>query len=296
MRPPKPSPSPAAGSSISAVVLFGMDEHGKPKAAKFSDKHADVATKAAGALQLRVLAVTDPKVADLAAKLPAGRIHANGRGFVPFVRRDLYAKLLEAAGPGADQSASQSPGGAGSSGAGGPGNPNAPGREPISILPQNWDEIGQGHLVISQDDPEDGWYEAIVLARRGDMLTLKSRDYPGRSWTEHVFAVGLMCPLALPGTDHPTASPPDPKAAKPKGSDAKSPATEVGAFPKTWADIAVNSLVLAKQDGPWPGWWEAIPTDQAGDSFTVRWRDYPRVPNVTRHRHALALLYPNSPK
>src|SRR5580704_7049420 len=99
MRPQKPSPGPTAANSIAAVVLFGVDDAGKPKAAKFSDKLAGVATKAAGHLQLRVLAVTDPKVADLAAKLPSGRIHANGRGFVPFVRRDLYAKLVEAAGP-----------------------------------------------------------------------------------------------------------------------------------------------------------------------------------------------------
>jgi hypothetical protein len=277
----------AAANSISAVVLFGIDGDGKPKAAKFSDKHADVAIKAAGQLQLRILAITDPMVADLAAKLPAGRIHANGRGFVPFVRRDLYAKLLEAAGPGADQSAGQSTDSSRSSGAGAPGTPGSPASQAPRTFPQSWDEIGPGHSVIAQEDPEDGWYETVVIARHGDMLTLAWRDYPRyRRFTEHVFAVGLICPNGQPSADV--------KAGKPKGSDPHARAAEPGAFPKTWADVAVNSLVLAKSDGPWRDWWEAIPTDQAADSFTVRWRDFPQVPSVTRHRSVLALLYPNA--
>ena len=28
------------------------------------------------------------------ARLPQGRIHANGRGFVPYIRKDLYAKIV----------------------------------------------------------------------------------------------------------------------------------------------------------------------------------------------------------
>jgi hypothetical protein len=80
------------------VVLFGVDDNGKPKAARFNDKHANLATKAAGHLKLHVLPIVGPVVADLAGRLPAGRIHANGRGFVPYIRRDLYAKLVAAAG------------------------------------------------------------------------------------------------------------------------------------------------------------------------------------------------------
>ena len=80
------------------VVLFGVDDNGKPKAARFTDKHANLATKAAGHLKLQVLPIVDSAVVDLAGRLPAGRIHANGRGFVPYIRRDLYAKLVAAAG------------------------------------------------------------------------------------------------------------------------------------------------------------------------------------------------------
>jgi len=65
------------------VVLFGVDQNGKPKAARFVEKHADLAAKAAAHLNLHVLPIVGSAVADLAGRLPAGRIHANGRGFVP---------------------------------------------------------------------------------------------------------------------------------------------------------------------------------------------------------------------
>src|ERR1700704_4145749 len=69
------------------VVLFGVDDTGKPKAARFGEKQADLATKAAGPLNLQVLPVIGPAVVELAGRVPAGRIHANGRGFMPYKRR-----------------------------------------------------------------------------------------------------------------------------------------------------------------------------------------------------------------
>ena len=49
------------------VVLFGVDQNGKPKAARFVEKHADLAAKAAAHLKLHVLPIVGPVVADLAA-------------------------------------------------------------------------------------------------------------------------------------------------------------------------------------------------------------------------------------
>jgi hypothetical protein len=51
------------------VVVFGLDEHGKPKGARFGQDHAALAAKAAAALKLQVLAVTNGTLAQLAAKL-----------------------------------------------------------------------------------------------------------------------------------------------------------------------------------------------------------------------------------
>src|SRR5215469_10721621 len=79
------------------LVLFGIDSRGKPKGARFGREQASLAIKAATQLQLNVLASNDPKVAEIAARLPVGRVHATGRTFVPFIRRDLYDKLVAAA-------------------------------------------------------------------------------------------------------------------------------------------------------------------------------------------------------
>jgi hypothetical protein len=62
-------------------------------------------------------------------------------------------------------------------------------------LPRSWDEIGPGHLVIAQESLDYGWWEAIVLDRNDDMLTLRFRDYPRLpKFFRHCTAVALMSP------------------------------------------------------------------------------------------------------
>jgi hypothetical protein len=268
-------------------VLFGVDENGKPKAARFPENQANLATKAAGHLKLHVLPIVGPVVVDLAGRLPAGRIHANGRGFVPYIRRDLYAKLVAAAGspPQGDHASTQA---AAASGSTNPSSPNGQGG-----LPKNWDEIAPGHVVIALDEPGEGWYETIVVETSGDMLTLRWRDYPrDRKFTRHRLSVGLLYPHGLPATD-PNPRSPKSQTAKPKSLATPASAEPATAFPKTWDDIDINCLVLAKEDGPWRSWWEAIPTDKSDHMFLLRWRDFPQVPTITRPRWALGLLYPN---
>jgi hypothetical protein len=65
-------------------------------------------------------------------------------------------------------------------------------------------------------------------------------------------------------------------------------------FPQDWNEIGVDHLVLAKQDGPWGGWWEAIPIEDNGDHLSLRWRDYPNLPTFVRRRFSLALLCPKA--
>ena len=45
-------------------------------------------------------------------------------------------------------------------------------------LPRTWDDIRVGSVVIGHESSEDGWWEAIVTEIRGDLLTLRWRDYP----------------------------------------------------------------------------------------------------------------------
>ena len=66
------------------------------------------------------------------------------------------------------------------------------------------------------------------------------------------------------------------------------------ALPKDWDAIDLNHLVLAKTEGPWANWFEAIPIDRAGDGFKLRWRDYATLPPAIRPRIELALICPDA--
>ena len=129
----------------SPLVLFGIDSRGKPKAARFGKEHASLAMKAATQLQLNVLASNDPKVAEIAARLPVGRVHATGRMFVPFIRHDLYDKLVAAAADGNGHPTRPPNGSSGASG-------STPGGS-APHLPRNWREIGVGDLVVAPGGP-----------------------------------------------------------------------------------------------------------------------------------------------
>lgn len=63
-------------------------------------------------------------------------------------------------------------------------------------------------------------------------------------------------------------------------------------MPPDWAHITGNSLVLAYSPED-EAWFEAV-VEEAGlnSTFTLRWRDYPNEPRITRKRHELALMFP----
>jgi hypothetical protein len=181
----KGKPNSSATTSLAPVVLFGIDSRGKPKGARFEKEHATLAIKAASQLNLKVLASDDPKVADVATRLPVGRVHGNGRAFVPFIRQDLYDKLVAAA-PNENAQSESPPGGSA-------GSPSSTSSGAPPNLPRNWKEIAPGQLVIAQESLVDGWWEAVVVECTGDMLTLRWRDYPKQAQvTRHRDAVALI--------------------------------------------------------------------------------------------------------
>ena len=275
-----------ATSCPAPVVLFGIDSHGKPKGARFGKDQADLAIKAASQLQLRVLASNDPKVADLVTRLPVGRVHATGRTFVPFIRRDLYDKLVAAAPNGNAHPAS--PPESGSSGAAGAKPPGSSSPN----LPKTWQEIGLGDLVVAQEGTEDGWYEAIVAEVNGDMLTLRWRDYPReRRVIRHRQRLGLLYPGLKPTPDTAKANKAASKDQKPT---ATAPSSDSQPLPRDWQQIDVGQLVLAKSEGPWSSWWEAIAVEKVGDEFKLRWRDGVNKSPCTRPRLELALICPDA--
>ena len=74
------------------------------------------------------------------------------------------------------------------------------------------------------------------------------------------------------------------------GKDQDEPPVATG-LPRTWDDIAPGHLVIAQEALEY-GWWEAIVIGRNGDMFTLRFRDYPKLPKFVRHRNAIALMSP----
>ena len=79
-----------------------------------------------------------PDVAEIAKKLPVGRLYANGRAFVPNVRQTLYSEVIVALAAEPQQAAV--------------GTDDDKASTPVAHgLPRSWDEIAPGHLVIAQE-------------------------------------------------------------------------------------------------------------------------------------------------
>jgi hypothetical protein len=175
--------STPASDDVGLLVL-GFDEQQKPCGARFVDAKPDLVAKAAHLMGLKVYKAHSPDVAEVAKKLPVGRLYANGRGFVPNVRQALYSDVIVALAGEPQQAAV------------GPDDDKA--SVPVARgLPRSWDEIAPGHLVIAQESLANGWWEAIVLDHKGDMLTLRFRDYPRLpKFFRHRTAVALMSPAS----------------------------------------------------------------------------------------------------
>jgi hypothetical protein len=175
----KPAAKSADANDTEVLIVLGYDEDQKPRAARFPASDANLVARAAQLMDLKVYEATTEELAALAKKLPFGRLYSNGKGFVPNVRQNLYSQIIVelAAEPQA---------------AIGKDNDELP---VATGLPRTWDEIAPGHLVIAQEALEYGWWEAIVIARNGDMLTLRFRDYPKLpKFSRHRAAVALISP------------------------------------------------------------------------------------------------------
>jgi hypothetical protein len=161
----KPASQPApikksapAQPPAKSYVLLGADEYAKPRAARFTGEDRTLLAKAAEAMHLRLIEITGTDVAEIAALLPPGRLHANGKGLVPYVKGDLYNDLM------CTTLATEAP---------------RPNPDPApKDLPRTWDDLAPGHLVIVKESLEMGWWEAVVVERTGDLVTVKYRDYP----------------------------------------------------------------------------------------------------------------------
>jgi hypothetical protein len=177
----KKSSSAPATTATPPLIVLGYDDDQKPRGARFDHDKPDLVTKAAELIGLKVYDTSNPDVAAIAKKLPEGRLYANGRGFVPNIRQDLYSHLVVAL-------------------AGKPEAALSPDDAKDSLpaarsLPRTWDEVAPGHLVVAHESIEDGWWEAIVIDRKDDVFTLRYRDFPKLpKFVRHRSSIALIYP------------------------------------------------------------------------------------------------------
>jgi hypothetical protein len=190
-------------ATVDPLFVLGLDENGKPRGARFAELK-DRTVSAAMDLNCRILIDQPGTVSEIAMKLPVGRIYASGKAFIPNIRRDLYDKISEAARIAAEKSDAEIEGGAAGQ--------SAVVKSPIaqadaalaearcvspvtSGLPRSWETIGVGHMVLAHESPDDGWWEAVVINREDEILTLRYRDAPKLpKFIRHINTVALVNP------------------------------------------------------------------------------------------------------
>jgi hypothetical protein len=164
-----------------AVIVFGYKERRLPQTAWFTEADADLATRAARLMGLRVLRVMDEAHRTLAARLRRGRVDAADPAFAPAANRVVFDQLCKLAGPVAVPSLAEVTADTGAA----------------ASCPATWDAITVGSVVLAHLAPDEGWWEAIVIGAKDDKLVLRWRYYARKpSFTRAPGELALLPPTA----------------------------------------------------------------------------------------------------
>jgi hypothetical protein len=184
----------------SPVFTFGLDDNGKPRGAKFLQGLNDDLVNAALRMNCRVIQNHSAALTALGVKLPVGRVYASGKAFIPNIRRDLYDKLETARQQPPEEVEGVAPVNLFTE----PPAASDTGDKPASVactspmvsgLPKTWDSIDVGQMVLAYEGPGEGWWEAVVVKREEEILTLRYRDYPKvPNFQRHLTTVALINP------------------------------------------------------------------------------------------------------
>jgi hypothetical protein len=93
-----------------ALFVFGIDDAGKPRGARFTEFNEKIRNVAAE-MMLSSVYPASAAFTDVAMKLPAGRLYASGKAFIPSIRRDLLQKLTSVLASPGDESKTCTPAG-----------------------------------------------------------------------------------------------------------------------------------------------------------------------------------------
>ncbi len=175
--------SAVTSTALPALIVLGLDDGGKAHASWFGESETDLAEKAASMMGMAALRASNDELRDLAGRLPHGKVFASGKAFVPFVKAATFDKIathlpssyrwpIRAAKPAAEK---PKPGKkASAAGAAQSEDPN----EGLTI-PEGWDSIVFGSLVLACENVDEGWFPARVIQVSADgLFSLKWRDFP----------------------------------------------------------------------------------------------------------------------
>src|SRR5947209_2323359 len=126
------------------LVLYGLDDKGKPRAGLVASAEAEAALALAGNLSLQLMPISTAQRRVLAAELAPANLAESDYSVVPIVRRALFAEIERAAQV-EDVAPEANPA------------PDATGHPEIDQETTLWDRIKVGQLVLAQEDnPKHG--------------------------------------------------------------------------------------------------------------------------------------------
>lgn len=185
-----------------AVAVVWRNGKDTPRGSWFPAADLDAAIAGAAEMGMFAVRADTPDIIRLALKLPRGRVFDSGKLFAPLVQTKVYEQLMAylpehgiAAKPRLVMSAA--PTGASNGGA---DVQSASDSVPEGTRPTDWSEIKVGSLVLAEEAPADGWFEAHVIeVRDRDMFRLRWRDYPDELLiTRHRTRLALMMQIETP--------------------------------------------------------------------------------------------------
>ncbi|WP_034473632.1 MULTISPECIES: hypothetical protein [unclassified Afipia] len=199
----KPSDKKSEKVPVSPLFAFGIDDNGKSRGARFPQGLRDDIASAALDMKCRIVHDHSAAFTELGMRLPIGRVYSSGKAFIPNIRRDLYDKLEAAQKLPPDKKAGTNPVNAmlekfekGGTSKAAADTPAVACKSPVtSGLPRDWAGIEPGHMVLIHESVDDGWWEAVVLKREDEILTLRFRDFPKQpTFQRHINTVALVNP------------------------------------------------------------------------------------------------------
>jgi hypothetical protein len=164
---------------VPILVVLGIDVDGKPHGSRFEERDAPFVVRAAEMMGFHVIriAADNAELHAIAEQLPLGKIFATGRAFVPFVGRSAFNKLATLV---EGDIAARTPRPIGAM----PAKPDVSSAADAETDPPDsfetlWSTVEVGSLVLATlPSVYDGWWESVVVAVKGDKLTLRWRDWP----------------------------------------------------------------------------------------------------------------------